>query len=231
MRHEPEREVRSPRDMSLNEAGLGSSEDDLETRHRTAAHPRGGVRLPGRQRAGRLSLHGPARRLRLRHTGAEAAELRRVEQGRTRGSCVALSPRSRGGRGRRRRGCSVSTARPGASRTGAAVRRARSSGATPRRTSVCLAEVDEKLGGVCGPSNPAGDAASIRALWQSALRALGGAVEQPSVPCAPQYDVPASAQSNDEDQAHPGVDPFSVDVLCLGFHAASWCCLSKSMGE
>ena len=81
MRDEPEREVRIPRDMSLNEAGLGSSEDDLETRHRTAAHSRGGARLSGRQRAGRLSLHGPARRLRLRHTGAEAAELQWVEQG------------------------------------------------------------------------------------------------------------------------------------------------------
>ena len=45
MRHEPEGEVRIPRDMSVNEAGLGSSEDDLETGHRTAAQPRGGQKL------------------------------------------------------------------------------------------------------------------------------------------------------------------------------------------
>ena len=88
-----------------------------------------------------------------------------------------------------------------------------------------LAEVDEKLGGVCGPSTRRVMQRQYELFGDRRFERLGGAVEQPSVPSAPQYDVPASAQSHDEDQAHPGQHwraPQAAPAGASGFSAGGF---------
>ena len=59
-----------------------------------------------------------------------------------------------------------------------------------------LAEVDETLGGLCGPAT--------RRVMRRQYEVFGEAVEPPLVPSAPLPEGPATTQSHDEDEAHPG---------------------------
>ena len=90
--------------------------------------------------------------LRFREMHSGAAGLQRVDQG-AQGGRASLCGEGHGiVQGRRRRGGSLGTTRPGASRTIAAGRRARSSGAIRAADIALLAEVAETLGGLCAPA-------------------------------------------------------------------------------
>ena len=191
-----------PREMSLSE-GWGSLENDLATRYRTAADAGRGPGLHGRQRAGRLSFHGARRRVRFRPAVPGAFAVHPAVEVRE-GPDAAVSDEGDG----------IQSGSGGAvdfSVPGDGTHRGPAPG-SEAPVSPALHEGGHRSAGGGGrdPGRPvwrghaAHDAGPVRGLRRCAVRASGGALEQPSVSPAPVRDVPSPSSDDDQDPAGAG---------------------------
>ena len=85
-------------------------------------------------------------------------------------------------------------------------------------------EVDETLGGLCGPTTRRVMRRQYEVFGDERLRALGGAVEQPSLPDAPVYDVRAPSQSHDEAPGRRGANMAPVPLANKNLRMARALC-------